>query len=234
MTSSYALIPAGGVGSRMGSELPKQYLAVAGIPMLQRVLETFASVPAIQHVFVVVSEHDDMIENILKSLNGLASRISVLTVGGPTRRDTVLNGLDAMGRHSKIKADDWVLVHDAARPGLTTSMIDMLITLLSGHAVGGLLALPVVDTVKQADDQLHSVATLNREGMWLAQTPQMFRYAMLHKALSRDGVFTDEASAVEAMGLRPSLVPGSRRNLKITTPDDLSIAEFYITSKGST
>ena len=234
MTSSYALIPAGGIGSRMGSELPKQYLAVAGIPMLQRVLETFASVPAIRHVFVVVSEHDGMIENILKSLNALASRISVLTVGGPTRRDTVLNGLDAMRRHIEIEADDWVLVHDAARPGLTTSMIDVLIGLMSNHAVGGLLALPVVDTVKQADAEFHSVATLNREGMWLAQTPQMFRYALLQKALSQDGVFTDEASAVEAMGLRPGLVLGSRRNLKITTPDDLLIAEFYLTSTGST
>jgi 2-C-methyl-D-erythritol 4-phosphate cytidylyltransferase len=232
MTNFFALIPASGIGSRMGAGLPKQYLDVAGIPMLQRVIQTFAVTPLIRHVFVVVSQNDKMIEGILSAIPHFSHRVSVVYVGGDTRRETVLNGLTAMDSDMPVAPDDWVLVHDAARPGLTPVMIETLISVLRDDPVGGLLALQAVDTIKQASSDSRSVTTLNREEIWLAQTPQMFRYSLLRKALEQTAVFTDEASAVEALGLKPRLVTGSPRNLKVTAPDDLLIAEFYLNSTG--
>lgn len=232
MTNFYSLIPAGGIGTRMGAGIPKQYLDVAGVPMLQRVLQTFAATPPIRHVFVVVSQNDDMIRDILGKISHLSSRVSVLYVGGDSRRETVLNGLEAMRCRMDIEVDDWVLVHDAARPGITSTMIETLISALKDDPVGGLLAMPAVDTIKRANSDSRIVTTLNREEIWLAQTPQMFRYSLLCEALGQAAVFTDEASAVESLGLMPRLVVGSPRNLKVTAPDDLLIAEFYLNSTG--
>ena len=164
------------------------------------------------------------------SVRRTATSATLLYNGGATRKQSVLNGLLAM--RAQLSDDDWVLVHDAARPGLTPALIERLISEVRSDAVGGLLALPVVDTLKRSDADGRSEATVPRDGLWAAQTPQMFRYALLHRALGQASEVTDEASAVEALGLRPKLVEGSPRNFKITLPHDVALAEMHL--KGNT
>jgi 2-C-methyl-D-erythritol 4-phosphate cytidylyltransferase len=224
--SYFALIPAAGVGARIGGEQPKQYLQLAGKPMLQHVLDTFAVSTPIAHTFVVVSAADGYIEAMIAGAPHLAERVTVLYNGGATRRESVLNGLHAMREH--VGDEDWVLVHDAARPGLTTALIDTLIDSLREDVTGGLLAMPLVDTLKRSGTDVRVDTTVPRDGLWTAQTPQMFRYALLRQALEKTGDVTDEASAVEAMGLRPKLVEGSLRNFKVTLPQDLVLAELFL------
>ncbi len=155
------------------------------------------------------------------------SRLNLHYTGGETRAQTVLNTLNAM--HSKIDEDDWILVHDAARPGLTDQLLNTLLDGLEADAVGGLLALPLADTLKQADADDRVAQTIPRAGLWQAQTPQMFRFHVLHQALTAfDGVPTDEAEAVEALGLQPKLVMGSLRNMKVTYPQDLALMELMM------
>ncbi len=226
MTAFFALIPAAGVGARMATGQPKQYLEVAGKPVLRHVLDTFAAATAIAHTYVVVAEDDTVIDGLMAQAPHLQARVTVLRNGGDSRTGTVRNALQAL--RADCRDTDWMLVHDAARPGLTTALIDGLIAALREDAVGGLLALPVVDTVKRADAGTRSVETVPREGLWTAQTPQMFRYRLLCDALAQPGAFTDEAGAVEALGLTPKLVPGSPRNFKLTLPDDLALAALYL------
>ncbi len=226
MAACYSLIPAAGVGARMAAGQPKQYLRVAGRPLLRHVLDTFAATPAIAHTFVVVSPNDGMIDDLMERSPQLADKVSILRVGGASRRESVHNGLQAM--RARVTDDDWVLVHDAARPGLTVSLVEQLITELDDDDVGGLLALPVVDTLKRCNLNGRSEATVPRDGLWAAQTPQMFRYALLWQALGLRGDFTDEASAIEALGLQPKLVLGSARNFKLTLPADVALAELYL------
>ena len=217
----FALIPAAGVGARMGAECPKQYLPLAGQPMLRHTVAAFLFNAVVEHTFVVVSEGDAYIDEVLPAnLPG----VTVLRCGGATRKASVLNGLQAM--RSQVSDDDWVLVHDAARPGITSALIDKLIATVGNDPVGGLLALPVVDTVKRVGPD--EIETISREGLWLAQTPQMFRYALLVRALTEADELTDDASAVEALGLKPMLVAGHLSNLKVTLPSDIEIAEMFI------
>lgn len=226
-TSRYfALVPAAGVGARLGAECPKQYMPLAGKLMLLHVLDTFAETPAIAHVYVVVSSNDGYIGDALSEARHLSERVTVIRNGGATRHQSVLNGLQAV--RDQAGDDDWVLVHDAARPGLTRTMVERLIDQVTDDPVGGLLALPVVDTLKRGDTQGRVQATVPRDGLWAAQTPQMFRYALLRKALERATDMTDEASAVEALGLAPKLVEGSPRNFKITLPHDVALAELHL------
>ncbi|WP_334187639.1 2-C-methyl-D-erythritol 4-phosphate cytidylyltransferase [Noviherbaspirillum sp.] len=222
----FALVPAAGVGARMESASPKQYLPIAGKPMLRHVLDTFAASDAIAHTFVVVSASDGYIHELMNEGMHLANRVTVLSCGGATRQQSVLNGLHEM--REQVGNEDWVLVHDAARPGLTLQLIDALIDVLREDAVGGLLALPVVDTMKRADADGRALATVARDGLWAAQTPQMFRYGLLRQALEQVDHCTDEASAIEALGLHPKLVAGSPRNFKITLPQDVALAEIYL------
>lgn len=226
----FALIPAAGAGTRVGADGPKQYLPLAGKPMLRHVLDTFAAAPAIAHTWVVVSAEDGWLAPVLAAAPHLGPRVSVLRAGGATRRQTVLNGLAAM--RAQVADDDWVLVHDAARPGLTTDLIMRLIQALEGDAVGGLLALPVVDTLKRAaaggGPKPRVAASVPRTDLWAAQTPQMFRYGLLRQALRQAAEVTDEAGAVEALGLQPKLVAGSPRNFKVTLPHDLALAEMFL------
>lgn len=221
----FALIPAAGVGARLGAGTPKQYLPIGRKPMLAHVLATFAASPIISHVFVVVSHDDDRIDPMLKAADMPRDRITVVRNGGANRRTSVLHGLQEIAAFAA--DDDWILVHDAARPGLTTAMIERLAAAVADDPVGGLLAVPMVDTVKQAQDG-RAVATLPREKLWCAQTPQMFRYALLQRAISASEDVTDEAGAVERLGLQPKLVQGSTRNLKVTLPADLAIAELLM------
>jgi 2-C-methyl-D-erythritol 4-phosphate cytidylyltransferase len=228
MTASrhFALIPAAGVGARMGSADPKQYLQLAGKAMLHHVLETFAAAPAIAHTYIVVSEGDGYIDELMERVRHLAARVTLLRQGGATRRDSVLNGLHAL--RAELRDDDWVLVHDAARPGLTPALVARLIEALRDDPVGGLLALPVVDTLKRSDAHMRVETTVPREQLWAAQTPQMFRYAMLRRALDDVTDVTDEAGAIEALGLQPRMVEGSPRNFKVTLPHDMALAELYL------
>jgi 2-C-methyl-D-erythritol 4-phosphate cytidylyltransferase len=218
----FALIPAAGVGARMAAGGPKQYLAVGGKPMLRHTLDAFLSSELVTHSFVVVSADDPQIAAVVPQHG-----VTVLRCGGATRMESVRNGLRALA--DTLRDGDWVLVHDAARPGLDAALIEKLITTTAAHPVGGLLALPVVDTVKRS--AAGSVSTLPRDGLWLAQTPQMFRYRLLCDALDAaadPGAITDDASAIEALGLAPLLVEGHPRNLKVTLPADIRIAEMYL------
>jgi 2-C-methyl-D-erythritol 4-phosphate cytidylyltransferase len=216
-----ALIPAAGVGARMGAGTPKQYMAIGGKPMLRHTVDAFLSSELIDHTFVVVSPDDPYIARVLPEHG-----VTVLRCGGASRMESVRNGLDAIA--SQLRAHDWVLVHDAARPGLHARLLERLVSQVGDDPVGGLLALPVVDTVKRAGP---TVSTLPREGLWLAQTPQMFRYHLLRSALAActdASVITDDASAVEALGHEPRLVEGHPCNLKVTLPEDIRIAAMYL------
>ncbi len=220
----FALIPAAGVGARMGVSIPKQYLNLAGKSILQHSVDAFLQHPQLRHVVVVVSHDDAYVAEALQP----DPRLTVLFCGGESRVESVRNGLNAMPAHVRVEARDWILVHDAARPGLSQSLITRLIDAVGSEDVGGLLALPVVDTVKFQDEI--KLSTIPRTGLWLAQTPQMFRHNLLVDALrtAQQATVTDEASAVEMMGLVPRLVEGHWANAKITVPDDLAMVETYL------
>ncbi len=224
----FALIPAAGVGARMEAGSPKQYLPIAGKPMLRHAVDAFLASPLIAHTYIVVSAEDGLIDTVVPE-QGAGGGISVLRCGGATRMETILNALQAL--QGSLAAHDQVLVHDAARPGLTPALIAKLIAEVGEHPAGGLLALPVVDTVKRAGQASVSAQTVPRDGLWLAQTPQMFSYALLRKALSEapdPQAITDDASAIEALGLAPRLIEGHPRNLKVTLPRDIHTAELYL------
>jgi 2-C-methyl-D-erythritol 4-phosphate cytidylyltransferase len=234
MTSSnsflhYALIPAAGIGARLGGVIPKQYLPLAGKPMLCHALDTFAANAAIAHTFVVVSAADGYIDDLLAAQPHLTDKVSVLRCGGETRQESVHNGLQAI--RTQVNADDWILVHDAARPGLDQTLLNQLIMTIGNDQVGGLLALPVVDTLKRAVDG-RATATVPRAALWAAQTPQMFRFSLLLQAMQQSGEriaeITDDASAIEMLGLTPKLVEGSPRNFKVTLTHDLALAELFL------
>jgi 2-C-methyl-D-erythritol 4-phosphate cytidylyltransferase len=222
----FALIPAAGVGARMGSNSPKQYVMIAGKPMLLHVLDTFAASSLIEHTYVVVNAEDKYIGDIMAGAPHLEGRVTVVYNGGATRHVSVRKGLTVLSDYAD--ADDWVLVHDAARPGLTTELIAKLIDEVGTDPVGGLLAMPVVDTLKRGAGDGRVQATVPRSGLWAAQTPQMFRYAMLRRALETVDDVTDESSAIEALGLQPKLVEGIARNFKVTLPQDVPLAEMYL------
>jgi 2-C-methyl-D-erythritol 4-phosphate cytidylyltransferase len=224
----FGLIPAAGQGARVGGETPKQYLDIRGEPMLAHAARALLAHPAIQVVFVVLSPDDE--RYAVHDWSGFGDRIAPLWCGGPTRRDSVLNGLVAMA--NVVDPDDWVLVHDAARPCLARDDVQRLVEAVGNDENGGILAVPLADTLKRADDNERIVATEPRERLWLAQTPQMFRHGTLLRALGGAASATDEASAAEALGLKPRLVPGSVRNLKVTYPGDVAIAAALLAAGG--
>jgi len=226
MTEFFALVPAAGFGARMGHELPKQYLPLAGQPMIFHALNTLCSCPEISTVFVVLAPDDTHFHTYDWSRFG--DKLQPLYCGGEKRSDTVLNGLLA----SELEPDDWVLVHDAARPCLTQAHLAKLIAELRDDAVGGILAVPVADTLKRADANDRILCTESREQLWQAQTPQMFRAGLLTQALQNAPQVTDEASAIEALGLQPKLVLSEPTNFKVTYPQDLLLAELLLTQQG--
>ena len=224
----FALLPCAGSGSRAGTSLPKQYQPVAGQPMVRHTLAAFAQVPRIAQVLVVVASGDDTL-----SLPDAA--YSIAACGGATRAESVLNGLNHL-LATDAHAHDWVLVHDAARCLVTPAQIDALIDACLPDAVGGLLALPLPDTLKHAGAHGRVDATIDRAGKWLAQTPQMFRIGALRDAYAAHAAsgfanLTDEASAMEAAGHAPLLVPGSAQNFKVTYPEDFALAEAVLRSR---
>jgi 2-C-methyl-D-erythritol 4-phosphate cytidylyltransferase len=225
--SFYALIPAAGSGTRAARAAPKQYALLAGRPMLWHAVRAVC-VPRVESVFVVLAPGDRVFA--AHDWSAFDGRLAPLYCGGETRRDSVYNGL--VGAMAAVESDDWILVHDAARPCLPPKDLDNLMRETQNDAVGGILALPVAETVKRAShDRIES--TEDRSQLWLAQTPQMFRAGLLLQALKRaTGAPTDEAAAIEQLGLKPRLVAGSRENLKVTWPEDLAIAESIL--KGRT
>lgn len=225
MTSRFfGLIPAAGGGSRFGDGVPKQYHRLAGKPMLHHAVRSLLVVNEIDTVFVVLAAGDAMFRK--QDWSEFGERLAPLYCGGASRRDSVLNGVIAAA--SAVDAGDWVLVHDAARPCLGRTELARLIAEVREDEVGGILAVPVADTLKRADDERRIAHTESREGMWQAQTPQMFRHAVLLSALRHSAGATDEAAAVEAMGLKPLLVEGRSTNLKVTYPADLDLAELIL------
>lgn len=219
--SYIALIPAAGVGARMAANVPKQYLDLAGKSVLQRTVDCFLNCPQIDHIFVVVSAEDAFIDEALAE----HERLTILNCGGSTRRDTVQNGLEVLRKFSHYQDSDQILVHDAARPGLTPDLVSKLIESVGDDVNGGLLALPVVDTVKRS--VAGQVETIDRTNLWLAQTPQMFSLGLLSRALELAIEVTDEASAIETIGYRPKLIEGAMRNRKLTVPEDLEFLKLF-------
>lgn len=222
-----AIVPAAGSGQRMQSGAPKQYLEIGGQCILQHSLDSLLTDERIVQIVVCVAENDTQ----WSTLKAFDDPRVVKTLGGETRAQSVQNGLRTLA--PVCQPDDWVMVHDAARPFLSQAQLDNLVKALSGHPVGGLLAVPATDTLKQAaDDGCTVKCTIDRASVWLAQTPQMFRFDVLNTALQRavqQGVLiTDEASAVEAAGHAPLLVQGDAINFKLTTPQDLRLAEAIL------
>ncbi|VTM24191.1 2-C-methyl-D-erythritol 4-phosphate cytidylyltransferase [Stutzerimonas stutzeri] len=219
-----AIIPAAGVGSRMQADKPKQYLTILGKTVLQHTLEIMLSHPAISRVIVALSKNDPY----AAELAVLSHPKIQLVEGGATRAESVLSALNAVSEEHV-----WALVHDAARPCLTTPDLDKLLATTDEN--GAILAVPVTDTVKRANIAGNIIATEDRSQLWQAQTPQFFPLDLLKKALNtgirQKLTITDEASAMEFAGFQPHLVMGRRDNIKITRPEDLALAEFYLTRK---
>ncbi len=225
-----ALLPAAGVGARMGAGHPKQYLDIHGRPLIWHSIRAFERHPAIHRIYVVISAEDAWWGDYDWSA---FTKLQLLHCGGATRAESVTNGLVAMAE--EVDAQDWVLVHDAARPCLSRDLLDKLLTELAGDEVGGILAIPIADTIKREGVAHRIQETVPREKLWGAQTPQMFRHGLLRHALEQAGsAVTDEASALEYIGLAPRLVESNLTNLKVTWPRDLEVAAWLLgTSHGT-
>lgn len=220
----WAVMPAAGAGKRMESDIPKQYLQIKGKSVIEHSLEVLITHSLIEMVVVAISEKDKHWSELPVSSHSLVRSVP----GGKERCHSVLNCLEFLD--TQASPEDWVMVHDAARPCVRSDDIDKLITELAGTR-GGLLALPVRDTMKRARGNLVQ-ETIEREGLWHALTPQMFRLKDLKKALkqiiSREGIVTDESQAMEFAGYSPRLVEGRAENIKVTRQADLALAELYL------
>jgi 2-C-methyl-D-erythritol 4-phosphate cytidylyltransferase len=225
----FALVPCAGVGQRAGTAGPKQYQPVAGRAVVAHTLAALAAVPELAATLVVLAPDDTQFEAAVPGYEGAHGWVA--RTGGATRAASVAAGLQALRERGAAEAD-WVLVHDAARCLLRPEWVRALIAACHDDAVGGLLALPLADTLKQADDTDRSTATLDRRAKWLAQTPQMFRIGLLQRALAAAGdAVTDEASAIEALGLAPRLVAAPMENFKLTWPADFTLAERLLATR---
>ena len=217
----FALVPCAGVGARSGADRPKQYVCVGEAPLVAHTLKALEQVGRLTATLVVLSPADNMFRTLMPDFEG--SKGWLAHCGGDTRAQSVAAGLEVLLKHGALQ-EDWVLVHDAARCLLQPAWVDRLIDACQADEVGGLLALQLADTLK-AEHEGRVVSTVPRSGKWAAQTPQMFRIGLLRRALAAaTEAVTDEASALEALGLRPLLVPGSVENFKVTYPEDFVLA----------
>lgn len=224
----YALVPAAGVGERSGADGPKQYVPLAGRAMLAHTLAALAEVPGLAAILVVLSPTDDRFDEAVPEFRG--EQAWVARCGGATRAQSVANGLNELIARGA-REHDWVLVHDAARCLLRPEWVERLISACAGDEVGGLLALPLADTLKQSSDG-RVESTVDRREKWAAQTPQMFRLGLLKSALDAGTqAVTDEASAIESLGHRPLLVLGAMENFKLTWPADFELAERLLKTR---
>lgn len=238
MSDYYALIPAGGVGNRFGSKLPKQYLQIQNIPLICYILNTLLSYNKFNKIFLVIAPNDHFWTdlNCKSYLNqAFIHKLEILKCGGETRADSVLNGLEAI--QNQVHSDDWICVHDCARICLTHESLDNLVNSLNKEDIGGILALPVADTLKKQNPTSNLIQnTVSRDGLHQAQTPQQFRYELLLKALQYQKeqkiIGTDEAQAVELLGYFPKLIQGDLFNFKLTYPEDLTRCEQILKLQG--
>jgi 2-C-methyl-D-erythritol 4-phosphate cytidylyltransferase len=223
----WAVVPAAGSGRRMATDVPKQYLPLQGSTVLEHTLNTLFACKPIEGVVLALSADDGYWPEIAPKFSG---ENLVCVAGGDERCHSVLNAVHHLG--SFADTHDWVLVHDAARPCVRTDDLSALIETLADDACGGLLGVPVADTMKRLGGDGRVVETVDRQVLWHAQTPQMFRLGLLQSALERalaqGSLVTDEASAMEMAGYRPRMVHGHADNIKITVPSDLELAEFYL------
>ncbi len=224
MPKIFALVPAAGQGTRMGEALPKQYVPLAGHPMLFHSLAALAAVGRIDHVIAVLSPLDRHWS--AHDWSALPGKVETLPAGGPTRGRTVANAVAALG--PRAADDDWILVHDAARPCIRTGLVERFLDEVGDDPVGGLLAMPVSDTLKRAGESMRVDGTIPREGLWRAQTPQMFRLDALRRGLARMPDATDESQAVESLGRMPRIVQGESANLKVTFAEDVPLAGMIL------
>ncbi|VAX12813.1 2-C-methyl-D-erythritol 4-phosphate cytidylyltransferase [hydrothermal vent metagenome] len=231
LKNHWVVIPAAGVGKRMRSDVPKQYLPLCGKPVIAHTIARLASHPEIKGLVVALSEDDAYWQDLDLSIDKPLWRAA----GGVERCHSVLNALHVLSTHAH--DDDWVLVHDAARPCVRIEDISLLIDSIDENSVGGLLAIPVRDTMKRASDRNTVVDTLDRSYLWHALTPQMFRLGVLRdalaEALENNALVTDESSAMERAQYKPQLVEAHADNIKITRPEDLILAEFYLQQQGA-
>jgi len=222
----FALIPAAGTGMRFGGGVPKQYAPLAGSSLLRKSIDALNDAVVLEAIFVVLAPADKLYTERVGKVRG----VEALYCGGSTRAESVKNGLAAIGRRAE--AEDWVLVHDAVRPCVDVTTLNRLLHELEDEPVGGLLAVPLADALKRAETGagLRAMSTEPRDGLWCAQTPQMFRFAILQHAFRNvdTAKITDEAQAVEALGVRPRLVQGSPLNIKVTYPEDVALAEAIL------
>lgn len=225
-TSTYwIVVPAAGVGARMGANCPKQYLSFCGKTVLEHTLERLLLVPDVAGIYLVLGENDGYWDQLPIAQHNRIRRV----VGGAERCNSVLNALRQI--REKANPNDWVLVHDAARPCIHLQSILQLIAQVKEHPIGGILGVPVSDTLKRVNDFIID-STLDRRVLWQAQTPQMFRLELLHdcllRGLAEGKLITDESSALEAYGYQPLIVQGRSDNIKITRPEDLAIAAMLL------
>lgn len=213
----------------MGASLPKQYRQLAGRPLLAHSLTALTAHAGIDAVYVVLAPRDTEWEPF--SARGEWGRARPLFCGGETRARSVANGLRILQELAGVAEHDWVLVHDGARPCLDAVQLGRLVGEVADDPVGGILAVPVADTLKRGDDDRRITGTVSRDRVWIAQTPQMFRLGILRRALSTSLDVSDEAAAVEALGMRPLLVPSDPGNLKVTWPADLLLAELILRAR---
>jgi 2-C-methyl-D-erythritol 4-phosphate cytidylyltransferase len=222
----WCVIPAAGIGARMGAGKPKQYLMLGDKTILEHTVSRILTLPNLSGVVVALSADDTH----WKSLNIFQNPLVHTALGGENRADSVLNGLEYL--KDKVHERDWILVHDAARPCVTLSSIKKLCDELADSEVGGILSVPVSDTIKHVTNKNKIQTTVDRSPLWQAQTPQMFRYQLLRDCLSQaianNKNITDESSAVELCGYKPQAIEGRSDNIKVTRPDDLLLAEFIL------
>lgn len=225
MNNYWVIIPAAGIGKRMGTDIPKQYLKLGEQTVLEQTISRFQNLPQIKGIVVCIASDDSFFNQLS------VSQHIMITNGGKERSDSVLNGLKFLEKYAR--ENDWILVHDAARPCVRKSDIEKLMFELQNDDVGGLLAVPVRDTMKRTKNQ-HVEMTVSRENLWHALTPQMFRFKTLkialETALEKQQMITDEAQAIEFLGLNPKIVEGHADNIKITHPNDLQLAHLFLSN----
>lgn len=228
MPRVFAIVPAAGQGTRIGDPVPKQYIALAGRPLMFHSLEALARVARIERIFVVLSPHDRHWRE--HDWSALAAKVEPLYAGGAHRPESVANALAMIER--RLAPDDWVLVHDAARPCIRSELVEQFLDAMGNDPIGGLLAMPLADTLKSAEAGQRVAATIPRLNLWRAQTPQMFRFELLRRGLDQRPDATDESQAVESLHYAPRLIEGENGNLKVTFAEDLELAEMILRRQG--
>ncbi|HSS27127.1 MAG TPA: 2-C-methyl-D-erythritol 4-phosphate cytidylyltransferase [Usitatibacter sp.] len=227
MPKVFALVLAAGQGTRIGDAVPKQYLPLAGKPMMFHSIEALSAVSRVERIFVVLAPMDRHWGS--HDWSALPDKVEAAFCGGGHRAESVLNALKHI--ESRVAPDDWIMVHDAARPCIMTELVEQFLDEIGEDQVGGLLAMPLADTLKRGDEDQRVAQTVSRAGLWRAQTPQLFRYSILRKGIEKSPKATDESEAVESLGHAPRLAEGENSNIKVTFAEDIALAELILQYK---